>query len=141
MQKSQLNDFDVGSIDSLSIGTDIEEVARFRKLPFDQNANFYRKIFTEREINYCLQKADPYPHFAARFCGKEAVVKALSDAFKRTCPLKYVNIEIGVSRTGFPLVAIKGSGIAVGTRKSFKISLSHTSDYATATVLYLKREK
>ena len=44
-----------------SIGTDIEEVSRFRNKKFYENKSFYKKIFTDDEIDYCLGKIDPYP--------------------------------------------------------------------------------
>ena len=61
------------------IGVDIEDISRFTGKPFPENKGFYERIFTKKEIEYCLQKANPYQHFAARFCAKEAVIKALSD--------------------------------------------------------------
>ena len=62
-----------------SIGTDIEEVSRFRNKKYSENKSFYKKIFTDDEIDYCLGKIDPYPHFTARFCAKEATIKALKN--------------------------------------------------------------
>jgi holo-[acyl-carrier protein] synthase len=34
-------------------------------------------LFTAAEQQYCREQSDPSQHFAARFCAKEAVVKAL----------------------------------------------------------------
>lgn len=105
------------------IGADIESIARFRALPYKENKTFYQKIFTKKELEYCANKADPYPHFAARFCAKEAGLKALG----RATDLK--NIEV-IYKLGAPQMRIKG-------RPELKIfaSLSHTKDYALAFVI------
>ena len=47
------------------------------------NKKFLSKIFTEKEIEYCMKRADPKKHFAVRFAGKEAIIKALSSAGKK----------------------------------------------------------
>ena len=107
----------------LGVGADIESIARFRNLPYKENKTFYGKVFTKKEILYCLAKADPYPHFAARFCAKEAGLKALG----RAADLK--NIEI-IYKSGAPRLSIKG-------RRDLKIfaSLSHAKDWALAFVI------
>jgi len=39
-----------------SIGIDIEEISRFSKIKFQKRTTFYKKIFTEKEIQYCMNK-------------------------------------------------------------------------------------
>jgi len=60
------------------IGTDIVDVGRIRKAVERWGDRFLKRVFTEAEVVYCLAKANPYPHLAARFAAKEAVMKALS---------------------------------------------------------------
>ena len=105
---------------------DVEEVGRFRKLPYKSNSYFYKKIFTPAEIKYCLSKADPYPHFAARFAAKEAVLKCLQSTI-----YKMLNVEIHNSKNGTPNVKMKGQ------KGKFLVSLSHTKDQAVAIALWL----
>ena len=105
------------------IGIDMEAVARFRRLPYGRSRSFYEKIFTAGEIQYCLSKPDPYPHFAARFAGKEAVIKAISGTIYESKKIEIVN-----RRNGQP--AVKG-------QTNIKLSLSHTKDYALAVALVL----
>ena len=38
---------------------------------------FVQKIFTDKEMKYCDNKGKPIQHYAVRFAGKEAVIKAL----------------------------------------------------------------
>lgn len=111
---------------TLSIGVDIAETRRFRKLPYKSNGSFYGKIFTSAEMEYCLSKSDPYPSLAARFAGKEAVIKAGG--------LRLANagdIEISNDKNGRPRVKIKKR------RANILISLSHTKDYAIAFAIWL----
>lgn len=103
------------------IGIDIEDISRFRKLVFDKNKGFFDKIFTSKEIKYCLSKKDPYPCFAARFCAKEAFIKAIDEKV-----VDYKLIEIGIDRVK-PCIRWKD--------KTVFLSLSHEKDKAIAFVI------
>jgi len=59
------------------IGIDIQDIEPFRKKTLENDGRFYERIFTVEEVEYCLAKADPAPHLAARFAAKEAVMKLL----------------------------------------------------------------
>ncbi len=115
-----------------NLGIDIAEVGRFRKLPYKTNKNFYNKIFTDREIKYCLTKTDPYQHFTARFAAKEAVIKALN---KKITDVR--KIEILNDKNGKPYIKFQVS-MPTGRQASSKfhvlVSLSHAKDYAVAIV-------
>ena len=104
----------------VGIGVDIEDISRFRKLVFDANKQFYNKIFSPKEIEYCLSKADPYQHFAARFCAKEAFVKATN----KKNDYKSVQIEIKDKK---PTI--------IGKDAKIHLSLSHDKDKAIAFVI------
>ena len=64
-------------IEKFSIGIDIVNVDRFSSKSYFKNKEFYAKIFTKNEINYCIKFKDPYTHFAGKFALKEAVIKAI----------------------------------------------------------------
>ncbi len=106
-----------------NIGVDIESVGRFRKLPFQRNRSFYGRIFTAKEIAYCLSKKDPYPHFAARFAAKEAIAKALNASVYQAG-----NFEISNRKDGRPVARIRN----IRRAPRVLVSLSHTHDYAVA---------
>ena len=112
----------------LGVGIDIENISRFRKLPYKKYKNFYNKIFTESELKYCLSKKDPYPHFAARFSVKEAVIKALSK------PVMPKDIEV-IRKPNAVNVRIKN-------RKDLIIfaSLSHAGKYSAAIVISVRSD-
>ena len=64
-------------IEKIDVGIDIINVSRFRNMPFEKKSSFYKKIFHENEINYCLKFKDPYTHFAGKFAVKEALIKSI----------------------------------------------------------------
>ena len=57
-------------------GVDLVHVPRLRAA-MEGQTRFEEEVFTEGERAYCRRRADPWPHFAARFAAKEAVLKAL----------------------------------------------------------------
>ena len=66
-------------IEKFGIGIDVIEVNRFSSKKFSENEEFYKKIFTNSEINYCTKFKEPYAHFAGKFALKEAVIKAITE--------------------------------------------------------------
>ena len=106
----------------VGVGVDITRVERFRNL--EEDKSFLRRVFTKNELDYCLRKSDPAESLAARFAGKEAVVKALSQ----------LNIKAGIAD-----VEITGGGRKPPKAKvnglkavSLELSLSHERDYAVS---------
>ena len=111
----------------ISIGCDIEDISRFK----DKSETFLNRIYTKNEIEYCKKFSNPAPHFCARYCAKEAVVKALND-FKIK-DVYYSDIEILNNSDGACYVVIKKYNDL-----SIKISMSHCKNYATASVIIYK---
>ena len=64
----------------IGIGVDIEKTDRFKKKLKDKR--FLNKIFTQEELNYCFSNKYPEKHLAARFAGKEAMIKAYCSLYK-----------------------------------------------------------
>jgi len=109
----------------ISVGTDIQEVNDFKEKSYDANKNFYKKIFSKREIEYCLKKEDPYQSFTCRFCAKEAVVKAIGTVKVKSL----ADIEI-VMKEHEPKLFINEKEL-----KNASVSMSHTKSMAIATVI------
>lgn len=122
--------------ENFGIGTDIESIDRFRRLNIKNNP-FLNRAFTKKEIDYCFSKKEHAHHLAARYCGKEAVVKALNSMGKPSPD--YKKVEILNNELGIPLVNISDEGY-----KNLKVhlSLSHCEDKAIAfaVVIELKNE-
>ncbi|MBW2975228.1 holo-ACP synthase [Candidatus Woesearchaeota archaeon] len=106
------------------IGVDIESIDSFKKLSFNKSKNFYNKIFTKKEIEYCLKRANPYQHFAVRFCAKEAFIKATHKKFN------YKDIEVTFNKKK-PTIKFPGLKIF--------LSMSHEKDKAIAFVVTEKK--
>ncbi len=118
----------------LGIGTDVVAVARMKAAFERTGRRFLDKVFTEAELEYCWSRPDPWPHMAARFAAKEAVIKALG------LGLDPHEIEIYHQEDGCPAVTLHGSAIDATARYGtldLKVSLSHTSDLALACALAL----
>lgn len=111
-----------------NIGVDIVEIARFERLDYPSNKQFYKRFFTPKEIKYCLSFNSSAPHFAANFAGKEAVHKAVS----RFCGVELQDIEIFRDENGAPLVNLRLSREEKTLPLAVKVSLSHSSSHAVA---------
>ncbi|MCE5271359.1 holo-ACP synthase [bacterium] len=124
----------------LGLGVDTVEVDRIRDaLEARSGARFERRVFTAAEVVYCRSKADPYPHFAARFAAKEAVMKALGTGW--TAQVNWTGIEVVHGERGKPLLRLndqtaefaRGLGLA-----DSHLSLSHDRVRAVAVALLLR---
>ena len=82
------------------IGIDIIEVERVKKIA-EKNPKFLDRIFTSREVSYCLKKRNKYQHLAARFAAKEAFFKAIG---KR---ISWKEVELFNLPSGKPQLEIK----------------------------------
>ncbi len=107
----------------MEVGIDIEEVERIKSAHKRWGERFLCRVFTEKEINYCFSKSNPYPCLTGRFCSKEAVIKVFGGK------IGFSNIEIVNDENGKPLVFVNGR------LSNIKLSISHTRSYATAVAL------
>ena len=62
------------------IGIDIIEIARIERAMARWGEHFLHRVYTEPELRLCHKNPSP---LAARFAGKEAVMKALGSGTKR----------------------------------------------------------
>ena len=110
------------------IGIDMEKISRFEHWT-DEG---FKRIFTEKEIEYANKFENKLEHFCGFFCVKEAFVKALDND-----GISYSQIEILHNNSGKPYIN-RTPYINSILREHFKnlleISISHTKDYAVAVV-------
>lgn len=120
----------------LFTGCDIVRIARFADHLAD--TRFLDHCFSRAEQDYCFSCALPAQHLAARFAGKEAVLKALSGMGVR---YDIRQIEIINEPSGRPSVRFHGpavSDVQMPDKWTADISLSHDGEYAMATaIVYL----
>lgn len=87
----------------ITCGVDLLLIQRFKRVLERHRERFLRRIYTEREIDYCR---DRLPELAARFAGKEAVMKALGTGVRG---VRWREIEILANARGKPVVILHGN--------------------------------
>lgn len=123
-----------------AIGVDIVEVTRITRAVDRWGDRFLRRVFTPAEIAYCGQRM---PSLAGRWAAKEAVSKALGTGWAPQRPhaagwIDWAEIEIVRQESGEPGLRLHGKALARARHlglATWKLSLSHTDDYAVAMVL------
>lgn len=114
----------------VTCGVDIIEVNRIKKAITNIEEKFLDRVYTKKEIQYCNSKnINKYEHYAARFAGKEAVLKAISDGLESKYNLSWQDIEILNNKEGRPYVNLNNE---IGNNIQIDISLSHIKEYAIA---------
>lgn len=109
----------------MAIGVDIEDIERFK----GKSDEFLNRVFTDVELEYCLKYSKPESHLAARFCAKEAVVKALTALDIEN--VSYKDIEVFHNEKHCPQIRILKP---IDKNVIFQLSLSHDRTKAIAFV-------
>ena len=115
----------------VGIGIDLAEIERVEKLYQRYPEQFLARCFTEHEQEYATRFANPSRRLAARFAGKEAVMKSLGRGW---CQLRWKDIEI--TGGGKPTVRLFGTALERASQlgvTEVHVSITHTD--ATAMVL------
>ena len=110
-------------IEKFGIGIDICSIENFKKKSFKDNERFYKKLFSIKEINYCIKFKNHHEKFAAKFAIKEAVIKSITEK------INFKNIETTYQNSK-PKIILHSN-----QKYNFLISLSHEKDYAVAVVI------
>jgi holo-[acyl-carrier protein] synthase len=112
------------------IGVDIIEIARIERAVTRWGERFLKRIYTEKELELCRNRADS---LAAHFAAKEAAMKALGSG-----TVKWREVETLSGSSGQPLIYLHGKAQKRARQvglKGLTISLSHCRDYAIASVI------
>lgn len=121
----------------LGIGIDIESVTRVGALLERYETRFVERVFTAAEAAYCLRRARPAQHLAARFAAKEAAMKALGTGHSHGVVWRSVEL---LRETGPPRLQFHGAAArrfdALGATRSL-VTVSHSGDFALAQVMLL----
>jgi holo-[acyl-carrier protein] synthase len=108
-------------------GTDLIEIERIRRAL--SRPGFRDRCFTPAEQAYCDSRRNPPESYAARFCGKEAVGKALG------CGVRFTWKEIEIVGLHKPGVTLTGKTRAFADRiglRDIDVSLTHSHTMAGA---------
>jgi holo-[acyl-carrier protein] synthase len=117
----------------IAVGTDICDVRRIKDIEEKYGNRFLQKVFTSREIAYCLKKITKHNSLAARFAAKEALLKALGTGLRNG--LQWKEIEIDNDPLGKPYFRFYGQLEKILNKQTVLLSLSHTAENAIAFVI------
>jgi len=87
----------------LGLGVDLADIERVGRV-LEKYPRFAERCFTEHEREYAFQFARPERRLAARFAGKEAVMKSMGTGWRR---IRWKDIEI--TGGGKPTVRMTGN--------------------------------
>ena len=113
---------------AMRVGIDLIEIDRVARA-LVRHPRFIERVFTAAEREYCLSRANPPQHFAARFAGKEAVGKALG------CGAEWMWRDIEIAGRPKPSVSLSGKVAAFAARAgagAIDLSMTHSRGLAAA---------
>lgn len=121
-----------------SIGIDMVEIARVKKSM--QKPNFLKYILGEKEFEELKSRKFPPQSVSANFAAKEAFAKSIGLGFKG---FKIKEVEVLRKSSGEPFFYFTGNAkkIVDENNYDFSLSLTHTSDLASAAVICFKKNQ
>ncbi len=90
------------------------------------------RLFLESEISFALARSNPFGALAARFCAKEAAMKALGKGMRGA---RFRDIEVLRLPSGGPILRFSGGALETYLELgvvSCSVSMSHSETVATA---------
>ncbi|MCZ6663443.1 MAG: holo-ACP synthase [Actinobacteria bacterium] len=87
----------------LGLGVDLADIERVERV-LEKYPRFAERCFTDHEREYAFRFANPSRRLAARFAGKEAVMKSMGTGWRR---IRWKDIEI--TGGGKPTVRMSGN--------------------------------
>lgn len=119
----------------LGTGSEIVECIRIQKMIEAHGEQFLERVYTDGEIEYCLQSStQSFAQFARRWAAKEAAMKAMRC---RHQGVRWTDIEVVVTAEG-PTLALHGAAAIhaeqVGIQR-LHLSIGCCRTHATATVI------
>ena len=122
----------------IGLGVDLAEVGRVRDLLARYGDSFRRRCFTDHEWEYAHRFSDPAGRLAARFAGKEAVMKSLGTGWRR---LRWTDIEI--TGGGRPRAVLTGRATIRAEMldvSEVMVTVTHTRDQAVVMAIAIGPE-
>lgn len=105
------------------IGVDVVKVERLMESLQRFGERMEKRLFTDRELEYCRRHKDPLPHLAARFAAKEAAFKAIGTGLSGGVGWK----QAEVLQPGGQQPQLVFSGVALERFRSLGCTTSHLS--------------
>ena len=111
----------------VGLGVDLADIGRVERV-LNKYPRFAERCFTDHERQYAFRFANPARRFAARFAGKEAVMKSLGTGWRR---IRWTEIEI--TGGGKPTVRMSGNAARraemLGVTEVL-VTITHTDTFA-----------
>jgi phosphopantetheine--protein transferase-like protein len=117
------------------VGIDFIRVERVNQAYRRRPERFLQRIFTIKEREAILKKANPASFIAARFAAKEAVAKALGSGIG---PVRWREMEILSGERGKPVVHLTGKAQRWAEKHGIagvEVTISHDGPYAVAAAI------
>lgn len=111
----------------IGVGVDLADIGRVEKV-LAKYPKFADRCFTDHEREYAFRYANPARRLAARFAGKEAVMKSMGTGWRR---VRWKDVEI--TGGGKPTVNLTGTAARRAEMlrvTSIEVSITHTDDQA-----------
>jgi holo-[acyl-carrier protein] synthase len=121
----------------IGMGVDIAEVDRIQKAIERHGETFLRRLYTQKERDYCEQFKNKYERYAGRFAAKEAGMKALGTGWRRG--VRWVDLEVVREKSGRPTLKLAGEAGKIAKQlgvKHIALSITHTEEQALAQVIF-----
>ncbi len=118
----------------IGTGIDLADIERIGRV-LAKYPRFAQRCFTEHEQEYAFRFAKPERRLAARFAGKEAVMKSMGTGWRR---IRWRDVEI--TGGGKPTVRIYGTALARAEMlgvTGFEVSITHTDTDAMVFAIAL----
>lgn len=122
----------------IGLGVDLVEVDRVRILLDRYGETFRARCFTDHEWVYAQRFRDPAVRLAARFAGKEAVMKSLGTGWRM---LPWTDIEI--TGGGAPRVNLSGRAAQRATMlgvSTVLVTITHTREQSVVMAIATGQE-
>ncbi len=120
----------------ISHGIDLVECDRIQEIADRYGDRFLRRVFTTRELDYCLPRKRKWEHLAGRFAAKEAILKVLGTGWREK--IAWTDMEVVNLPGGQPQVTLTGEPVEICRKLGITkilLSISHTVHYAVASAI------
>jgi holo-[acyl-carrier protein] synthase len=125
----------------VGMGIDVAEVDRVKAAIERHGEPFLRRVYTQREREYCEKFKNKYERYAGRFAAKEATMKALGTGWSRG--VRWVDVEVVRLSGGRPTISLQGEAAKVASSLGVErvaLSITHTAAQAFAQVIFEGQE-
>ncbi|TAN62037.1 holo-[acyl-carrier-protein] synthase [bacterium] len=112
------------------IGIDVVDIAKFKAIMEKRGERFLKRLFTDKELSYCMAQKRPEAHLSGRLAAKVSLFKAVGRQ------IGFKNVEISREAGGRPVFT---APLFEG-EYTLDVSISHTSALAIAETIAGKKE-